>query len=59
MDLGPGFVLFVLGPGSWIQVSMSRVLSLGLFSIYYKVWQKVITKCESYYNNVTTLQEGT
>ena len=58
MDLGPGFVLFVLGPRSWIQVSMSRVLGLGLFSIYYKVWQKVITNCESYYNNVKTIARG-
>ena len=26
----------------------SRILGHGLYSIYYKVWQKVFTKCDRY-----------
>ena len=58
---GPGFWVLdcgfqILGLGSlipwfldlrfWVQGVRSRVLGLGPFSNYYKVWQKALTKCD-------------
>ena len=49
LNLGHRSESQILGSGNLVLGPKSQVSGPGLFSNYYKVWQKVIRKCDRYY----------